>query len=219
MILICDLRLFLLFFEKISDHIRVVKLDFVEDHILIIAHIVFLRISYSEDISEIISHEIFNECSKFHLFISFRSICFFQKWKRFAFEHFQMRQFMSINWLFDQLFERYSWRISFLRLSRRSIHDIRDDKITFRVQILKQLCMLFYAFCFFDQPFIKTFRFFVLFWSILRRSILFDFLRAYSVFQFCVDEDFLTRANSSNYRVFFESHSITKINQIFEDWQ
>jgi hypothetical protein len=58
-----------------------------------------------------------------------------------------------------------------------------------------------------------------LFKSIFRRSISINFLLAFSIFKFFINEDFLINANNTNYRTFIEFYTITLIHSIFKDWQ
>jgi hypothetical protein len=83
------------FFKKIDFFICIEKLRFIEDNVAIIIYVVFLWISNSKNINEIIFYQIFHECSRFHFFIFFECICFFQKWNRFAIKHFEMSNLIS----------------------------------------------------------------------------------------------------------------------------
>ncbi len=65
-------------FKKINFFICIEKFRFIEDNVAIIIYVVFLWISNSKNIDEIIFYQIFNKCSRFHLFIFFKYICFFK---------------------------------------------------------------------------------------------------------------------------------------------
>jgi hypothetical protein len=70
-------KIFFLFFEKIDYFVRFEKLRFIKYDVAIIIYVVFFWISDLKDINEVILYQIFDECSRFHLFISFECICFF----------------------------------------------------------------------------------------------------------------------------------------------
>jgi hypothetical protein len=102
------IKLSFFFFEKIDCFVRVEKLRFIEYDVAIITYVVFLWISNSKDIDEVILYQIFDECSRLHLFTFFECIYFFEKWKRFAIKHFEMSNLIS-NWLFQQFLHENQW--------------------------------------------------------------------------------------------------------------
>jgi hypothetical protein len=212
------IKFFFFFFKKIDFLVCIEKFRLIEDNVAIIIYVVFFWFSDSKDIDEVIFYSIFNEYSRFHLFIFFECICFFEKWKRFAIKNFEMSNLIS-NWFFQQFLHENQWWVSAQWWRRRSIQYVRSDEIIFRIKIFWQFDMLFNAFYFFDYYIIKTFKFFVLFRSILRRLISIDVLLAHSVFKFFINEDFLINAYNINYRTFIEFYTITLIDQIFENWQ
>jgi hypothetical protein len=89
------IKFFFFFFKKIDFFVRIEKFRFIEDNVAIIIYVVFLWILNSKNIDEIIFYWIFNECSRFHFFIFFECICFFEKWKRFAIKHFEMSNLIA----------------------------------------------------------------------------------------------------------------------------
>jgi hypothetical protein len=137
------------FFKKIDFLVRIEKFRLIEDNVAIITYVVFLWISNSKDIDEVILYQIFNECSRLHLFTSFECICLFEKWKRFAVKHFEMNNLIS-NWFFQQFLHENQWWVSAQWWRRRSIQYVRNDEITFRIKIFWQFDMFFDTFCFFD---------------------------------------------------------------------
>ncbi len=100
------------FLEKIDCFVRVEKFRFIEYDVAIIIYVVFLWISDSKDIDEVILYQIFNECSRLHLFIFFECIYFLKKWKRFAIKHFQMNYLIS-NWFFQQFLHEHVTRCDY----------------------------------------------------------------------------------------------------------
>jgi hypothetical protein len=143
------IKLFFFFFEKIDCFVPVEKLRFIEYDVAIITYVVFLWNSNWKDIDEIILYQIFDECSRFHFFIFFKCICLFEKWKRFAINHFEMSNLIS-NWFFQQFLHEYQRWCSTQYWRWRSIQYERSDEITFWIKIFRQFRMFFDAFCFFD---------------------------------------------------------------------
>jgi hypothetical protein len=143
------IKLSLFFLQKIDCFVRVEKLRFIKYDVAIITYVVLFWISNSKDIDEVIFYQIFDECSRFHLFIFFESINFFQKWKRFAIKHFKISNLIS-NWFFQQFLHENQWWVWTQWWRRRSIQYVRNDEITFWIEIFRQFRMFFDAFCFFD---------------------------------------------------------------------
>ncbi len=99
---------------------------------------------------------------------------------------------------------------SMLTTTFDSICTQRRDNILSRD--LSTISHAFWCILFFRLTTHQTFRFFLLFKNILRRSISINFLRAHSIFKLFIDEDFLINAYNTNYRTFIEFYSITLIN-------
>jgi hypothetical protein len=64
-------------------------------------------------------------------------------------KHFEISNLIS-NWFFQQFLHENQWWISAQWWRRRLIQYVRSDEITFWIEIFRQFCMIFDAFCFFD---------------------------------------------------------------------